>query len=907
MKPINKIIASIILFTGFLGAPQVIAQNITTICLGDDLTICAGDGVTIDICPPTPGSITQDTNVVFIGNVGEVNLTDDVFSGVVPIGFSFEYYGVPKTQCVIGSNNFISFDITQANGYCQWPINQASPSAGNPNDAIMGPWQDINPSTGGFIGYTTIGTAPNRKFVVVYKDVPVFGSPNEPTCSAIVLHETTNEIDVFIDEKPALPGGWNGGYAIEGTQNATGLIADIFPGRNFPSVWSAVNDGVKWTPNGPNDYTVAAIPYKAYVPSNVPFVWGDTEGNTITANPGGGSITVFPSPTAPSDSIGYFINYSSCNQTGSAVTSEISWITVNVPSVTMTTTDDICSQGVGTATANPIGIAPFTYLWSDPNAQTTQTAVNLFGGAYQVTMIDALGCDATTFGVVGDNPITTSTTYTQVSCPSGSDGTATVSISPVPGSATYNWFNAGGQTTQTAVGLSAGTYNVEIITDVGCIDTAEVVVDEIPGMVLTTVSVTDVTCNSGNDGMVEVSVSNGTTPYTYVWTNSVSTTNIANDLFVGSTTVTVTDANGCMVNETYTLAEPQALAIVTYDGLDVVCPGDSAVLSATASGGSSAYTFTWTENGNIIGVGNSLTVTPTNTTTNYCVSLSEACGSPTTDSCKTITWPTEIIPSINPDITASCIPVEVIFGNTTASTEIDYTVWNYGDGTDIDTTFGMNNAIHAFQDAGLFDVSMEVTSIFGCKYDMIFSDLIEGWSFPTADFYLNPNPASIFEPTVSAFSQSSNDAVSYLWQVPNATPSFSSSKNAEFTFPDTVAEYPVTLIVTNSNGCSDTLQRIASLQNEVQIFAPNSFTPDNDEFNQTWKIYMLGIDVYDFNLIVYNRWGEVIWESNNSESGWDGTYGGKLVPAGSYVWKIETKDKNTDKRYTFDGYVNVIR
>ena len=882
-------------------------QSITNICLGDNLTICAGDGVTIDICPPTPGSTTQDTNVVYIGNAAEVSLTDDSFSGVVPIGFTFNYYGVPKTQCVIGSNNFISFNIAQANGYCQWPINQASPSAANPNDAILAPWQDINPSTGGFIGYSTIGIAPNRKFVVVYKDVPVFGSPNAPTCSAIVLHETTNEIDVYIDEKPALPGGWNGGYAIEGTQNATGVIADIYPGRNFPSVWSAVNDGAKWTPNGPNDYTVAAIPYKAYVPANVPLSWGDTEGNTITANPSGGSITVYPNPTAPSDSIGYFINYSSCNQTGSEVTSDISWITVNVPSVTMTTSDDICSQGVGTATANSVGLSPFTYLWSDPNAQTTQTAVNLTSGAYQVTMIDALGCDATTFGVVGDNPITSTTSYTQVSCPGGSDGTAEVLINPTPVSASYNWYNAGGQTTQTAVGLSAGTYDVEVITDAGCIDTATVTIDEIPGMILITNSVSDVTCNSGNDGIVDISITDGTAPYTYSWLNSMSTLNVANDLAVGTTIVTITDANGCVIDETYTLAEPPSLSINSLSGLTTICPGDSVVLSVAGNGGSSPYIFTWTENGNVVGVGTSITVTPDNSTTNYCVTLSEVCGSPTADSCQIIVWPEEIIPTLSPDITASCIPVDVTFGNSSVSTEIDYTVWNYGDGSDSDTIFGSNSALHSFEDAGLFDISMEITSIFGCIYTAVFTDLIEGWPFPKADFYLNPNPASIFEPTVSGFSQSSNDAVSYLWQVPNATPSYSTSSNAEFTFPDTVAEYPVRLIVTNANGCSDTLERIAVLQNEVQLFAPNSFTPDNDEFNQTWKIFMLGIDIYDFNLILFNRWGQVIWESNDHQAGWDGTYGGEEVPAGSYLWKIETKDKNTDKRYTFDGYVNVIR
>jgi len=88
---------------------------------------------------------------------------------------------------------------------------------------------------------------------------------------------------------------------------------------------------------------------------------------------------------------------------------------------------------------------------------------------------------------------------------------------------------------------------------------------------------------------------------------------------------------------------------------------------------------------------------------------------------------------------------------------------------------------------------------------------------------------------------------------------------------------------------------------------PNTFTPDDDEFNQSWGIYIEGIDIYDFELLVYNRWGQTIWESHNPSEKWNGTYNGKLVENGTYTWIIRTKDLVNDAKYVYNGHVNVLR
>ncbi|MDX1652570.1 MAG: gliding motility-associated C-terminal domain-containing protein, partial [Brumimicrobium sp.] len=98
---------------------------------------------------------------------------------------------------------------------------------------------------------------------------------------------------------------------------------------------------------------------------------------------------------------------------------------------------------------------------------------------------------------------------------------------------------------------------------------------------------------------------------------------------------------------------------------------------------------------------------------------------------------------------------------------------------------------------------------------------------------------------------------------------------------------------------------------ELIYYVPNTFTPDNDNFNEVFKpIFTSGFDPFDYKLLIFNRWGEIIFESNNAEVGWDGTYGAdseQIVKDGTYVWKIIFKTKINDERKEIVGHVNVLR
>jgi gliding motility-associated-like protein len=298
---------------------------------------------------------------------------DDVWSDVIPLPFCFEFFGTTYNSLLIGSNAIVTFDLTQANAYCQWPINNANPSPLNPMNSIMAPFHDIDPSVGvtANIDWQIYGTAPCRQMVINWSYVPMFSCNSMIATSQLVLHETTNIIDVYMEDKP-LCSSWNAGAAILGIQNATGTVGYTVPGYNYPAQWTATNEGWRFMPSGTPNYT---------------FGWYDMAGNLLS-----NSTTFLVCPTATTSYVAV-VNNTSC--AGTITVTDTATISVSGGNVTTqtTSTPETCGNGNGTATTNPQGTGPFTYTWM-PGGQTTQTATGLSAGTYIVIVIDGSGCGA---------------------------------------------------------------------------------------------------------------------------------------------------------------------------------------------------------------------------------------------------------------------------------------------------------------------------------------------------------------------------------------------------------------------------------------------------------------------------------------------------------------------------------
>jgi len=236
--------------------------------------------------------------------------SDDSYSLATPIGFTFSFYNILHTECVIGENGNIVFDSTLADQYDPWPIIQ--PLLGNTSvtNSICAPWCDL--FMYGDISYFTTGTAPNRKFAINYCNVSFNYCDSYSVTSQIVLYETTNIIDVYIGHKEICY-AWNGGLAIVGVQNAAGTAATAAPGRDYPSSWATTNEAWRFTPaTGGTSYTVDSIPYTP-IPYYENIYWYDSSTGTNIGT--GDSITIL-TPTAPTT---YMAIVTSCNDSATSI------------------------------------------------------------------------------------------------------------------------------------------------------------------------------------------------------------------------------------------------------------------------------------------------------------------------------------------------------------------------------------------------------------------------------------------------------------------------------------------------------------------------------------------------------------------------------------------------------------
>jgi gliding motility-associated-like protein len=881
----NKIITILtLLFTSL-----TYSQNVT-LCLGQDATVCPGQTVTINDCNNVGGGAAAGSaqyavvNIPYAPdpfNIGTpITLGDDAISTAQNIGFSFCFFGNTYTQFYIGSNGWVGFTTGQSTSFTSATI--PSTAANFPKNCIMAPWQDWHPGTGSggpYIRYQVLGIAPNRRLVVSWNNCPMFSCTSSLGTFQIVLFESTNNVETRMQNKPNCP-GWASGTAVHGLHNLAGNAAVVVPGRNSTQ-WTTTNNAWRFTPQ---------------------VTWGNTLGQTFPYN--GGSLNVNP---VPPGTTGYFLK-SGCSAGGSGnAISDTTWLTLANPSVTVSTQTDFCSlsQGSVTAVPGPGSPAPVTYSWA-PGGASTGTVNGLGTGTYTVNIIDGNGCVSSASGTVGDSPVNFSISSTLVSCGGGNNGTATAIATPTSPQVTYQWSN--GQTTQTAVGLVAGSYTCTISAGAGCSDILTVNVTEIPPLQVTITNQTNVTCNSASNGTATVNSSLGTAPYTYNWSESTNITNAVTDLPAGSNSVIVTDANGCTVTLNFNLTEPNPLSIIQTTPDTLICANSIITLRALGIGGSSAWTYTWTENGTTIGTGTSLVVTPTGTLTNYCVTLSEQCGSPTDQECFVVTNPNQIFPTVSPDKIKDCEPGVFNFTNTSnLPNEIATTNYTFSNNSSY-TLSGAQPLNATFPTVGQYGVTMTVTSIYGCVYDTVIPTLIEVTPVPNASFNFSKNPATWFETTIQVFDNSMGNVVNWQWVCSDALSVSTNGSNATLVFAEGIAGiYPVTLIVITDEGCIDTTVINVNIIPDVIMYVPNSFTPDDDEHNQTWKFYIEGIDFMNFKVEIFNRWGELIWESYDAKSEWDGTFKNQKVPQGSYTWKMSYKELNSDGRQQHVGYINVLK
>lgn len=260
-----------------------------------------------------------------------------------------------------------------------------------------------------------------------------------------------------------------------------------------------------------------------------------------------------------------------------------------------------------------------------------------------------------------------------------------------------------------------------------------------------------------------------------------------------------------------------------------------------------------------------------------------------------------------------CSPV--CFDLTSTSTvanqgTIDTYEWNFSDGTTyssgsptLQDCFENNSGNTVF-----YGVELVVTTDQGCTDSHTEANYIEVYHNPIASFTYSPDEVDIMDPSVT-INNGSQYADNYNWQVSNYGTSTDYSPTFEWA-PEPDSQY-IQLVVSTDEGCFDTANAVVNILDRLILYVPNTFTPDNDEFNETFQpVFTAGFDPYNFNMKIFNRYGEIVFETNDAERGWNGTYGvesNRIVKDGTYVWKIEFKETGKDKRQILTGHVNVLK
>lgn len=612
------------------------------------------------------------------------------------------------------------------------------------------------------------------------------------------------------------------------------------------------------------------------------FLWSPSGGNGSSAS----ALTAGTYTCVTTDASG-------CTSTSAVTITEPSQLVISAAGFNVTC-NGVCDGQVVTIPAG--GTPNYSFLWN--TGCTTAACNSICAGNYTVTVTDANGCTGTDTANVTQPPaISISTSIQPANC-NQNDGSATASANGGSGTLTYQWI--GGPASATYNNIGAGTYSVVVTDANGCSDTVTATVTNLNGVLLASCGTTDVSCYGLSDGSINVCASQGTPGYSYSWSPNVSATASAVGISAGSYVVTVTDALGCLATLTITLTQPPQLSITASAAPAVVCEGSSVQLTGVPNGGAPGYTVTWNP-GSL--VGNTQNIVP-NATTTYTVDVTDANGC-IADTTVLVTVSAMPVAILSADTTTGCAPLCVNFtdvSTVSVPSVITSWSWNFGD----NTSSTLQNPSHCYSDAGVYSVTLTVTTGDGCTETIVMANYIEVYAIPTAAFTASPQPTTILASTIF-FTDNSTNASMWNWNFGDLSNSSSILQNPSFLYPDPIC-YQVTLEVTSPDGCTDSTSHQICIDPDVNIYVPNTFTPNQDGINETFIPVTVGIDPEKYEFWVFDRWGNLIFYTDEINDGWDGKVLGhdQLCQEDTYVWKVKCVDV-LDKKHNLIGHVNLIR
>jgi gliding motility-associated-like protein len=491
----------------------------------------------------------------------------------------------------------------------------------------------------------------------------------------------------------------------------------------------------------------------------------------------------------------------------------------------------------------------------------------------------------------------------------------------------YHWdFGVAALTTDTSnltsptyTYTTAGTYTVTLIATPGpCADTSTLIVTVAPGPAVQFAS--PQVCLGFQSAFADQSVVSSGNITNWSWDFGVTpltndTSNVQNPVYTytsaGTYTVTLTctSNNGCVSSATLPVVVnplPQANFTST-----TVCQGSTTSFTDTSVPSTGTITsWTW-DFGD--GSPTSATQNPTHTYANdtvYNVSLIVTNSAGCID---TVNLPASVgsLPVVlfSADTLAGCPILCVNFTDLTTSnngTIVQWT-WDFGDNT---PTSGQQNPAHCFSAPGTYTITLTTLSSAGCTNTLVVPDMITVYPSPHASFTAIPQVTTILNPDVIFTDLSTGNPVIWSWNFgdPTTLSDSASTQNAAYTYSSEFgATYPVYLQVTNQYGCVDDTTIDVIVEPDFAFFIPNAFTPNGDGVNDGF--YGAGYGITKYEIWIFDRWGNLIFNTKDINEAWDGSVqgkGGDLAQIDVYVWKVMLTDV-FDKRHKYIGHVSLVK
>lgn len=865
-----------------------------------------------------------DSTCILTGSGSDCGLhTDDIHSGVIPLGFEFCFFGSNYSQCLISANGYITFDLAGAGLYSPWPIPGPIPSgasAAYPLNAIMYPWQDLLPGAADVITYQTVGVAPYRKFIVRYNKIPFFSCTTLLFDGMVVLYESTNIIETYIFDKPDCL-AWNGGYGIHGLQDATGTNAVVVPGRNFPAAYTISNDFVRFVPDG--------LP----VHSN-PVIWTDGV-DTVGTGP---SVLVVPTDTTKYYAIMHVTP--ECG-TGTAFDLIDSCI-VNVipdpfdvtagPDTAICVGDSVQLHIYGTDPISNISWTPVAFVTNPTD--TSPYAYPVSTTSYVVYAANAASCIASdtvditvNYGVV---PHTISSDT--IICAGDTTRlivTGAVSVDWIP---TTGLSNAGIPNPLAYPGVNTTYYTIlHGVSGCPALDSVSVDLSSGPDAWFPT----DIIICEGSGTVLSPFTGSGTSVSSYYWSTGETTATIS--VSTGNTYwVEVTDAAGCKDRDSM---DVNTFVVDVFAGNDTtVCSNQPVLLSGTYN---PTATYLWTGGGTIYDpiLRQTIVLSPNSET--YVFTISVYAGSGTTcaasDTVNVFADPIPVLmlsgdtiicagdsarifasgalnydwtPATN--ISSTIVPNPVVFPDTTTTyvVTVSDSVGCSGSGTVVvavnplpvidlgaDTALccGGNTSLDAGAGYSSYSWSNgDITQIINVSASNSYSVTITDFTGCTASDsrgvgivciqpQITASPASpISRGTSTELSVSTSYSGSFTYNWSPTTGLSSSSTNPTSSTPNGDISYMVCVTDVNTT-CEECDTILIVVIDSSFIVIPGSFSPNADGLNDNfYPVFDNLISITEMK--IYNRWGDLIYA--DATSPWDGRYKGAEQPTGPYVWII---------------------